>query len=178
MAALGRAAGLALGPRRGPKVSIKSSPGQRPVITTMTVVIGLGILRSILVTKKQTGSTSGSLPDRKFWVSIGIIGFTLALIAELAPKFGKSMAYLVLTGSVFSQTDAILAALQETNSPAADKSRKQAADTIPAALGSTQPQTVSLFGSSPPAVGIPTGNYQTPKKAKRPKKGPYQTVIA
>lgn len=89
---------------KAPKVKLNRTNykgAQRPVITTMTVVIGLGFLDAWLVEKKP-------LPDRPFLVRLAILGFGLTLLTEISPKFGKGMSYLILTGVVFDRSQKIL----------------------------------------------------------------------
>lgn len=89
--------------KKAPRVKLRggTKSAQRPVITTMTVTIGLAFLDAWLVEKK-------ALPERRFFGRLAVLGFVLALMAEVTPRLGKGMSYLVLTGVVFDRSQSIL----------------------------------------------------------------------
>lgn len=89
--------------QKAPRLKLRGdyASAQRPVVTTMTVTIGLAFLDAWLVKKEP-------LPERAFIVRVAILGFVLALMSELSPKLGKGMSYLVLTGVVFDRSQSIL----------------------------------------------------------------------
>lgn len=91
-----------------PKVRLRGGykSAQRPVITTMAVTVGLTFLDSWLVEKE-------AMPERRIFVRLAVLGFVLALMAEVTPKLGKGMSYLVLTGVVFDRSQKILTALNK-----------------------------------------------------------------
>lgn len=89
-----------------PKVRLRGGykSAQRPVITTMTITVGLTFLDAWLVKKE-------ALPERRIFARLAVLGFVLALMAEITPRIGKGMSYLVLTGVVFDRSQDILRAL-------------------------------------------------------------------
>lgn len=94
-----------------PRVKIRDQGGvQRPVVTSITVIMGAGFLHAWLVKKKP-------MPDRAFLVRMAIMGFVLALLAELTPRVGKGMAYLIMTAVIFDRSQDILKALQVSERP-------------------------------------------------------------
>lgn len=139
---------------RAPRVKVKrgvAAGAQRPVFTTMTVVVGAGLLRAWLVEKK-------AMPGRDYWVKIALLGFVLALLAETVPKLGKGIAYLTLTTVTFSQSLDLLKAMQELEKPATTGPSDAAPDTMPAKLAGTNLQTITLYSRGfGPQVGVAPG---------------------
>lgn len=159
-----------------PRVKVRGGYGaaQRPVITAVTVITGLGFLRAVVVDSKP-------LPDRQFWVSIATIGFILSLMAEVAPRLGKNMAYLVMTAAIFSQSAKVLEAVRK---PPKTTGVGGGADggpgTAPVSLRAVQRDTITLTsGSTPPTIGYIPGKRILPSRRVRPKKryvDPYSSM--
>lgn len=95
----------------GRRVAIKpGSDAERAVITAFVVIIGAGFLDAWVVQKKAA-------PSRKFLVRMSMLGFVLALMTEIAPKLGKTMAYMVMTAVIFDRSQNILKALRTIENP-------------------------------------------------------------
>lgn len=113
-AATAKATSVASGPK---KVRIRSAgkATYAPVATTLTVLFGIGFLRAWLggVNDKGQFEESKAMPHRAWWVNMAILGFSLSLMSEVAPRLGKNMAYLVLTTGVFIQAEPLIKRLQE-----------------------------------------------------------------
>lgn len=132
-------AAVASRPRR---VKVRGGYGaaQRPVITTMTVAVGLGLLDRYL-----TGRDREDL--RPFLIKMGVLGFGLALMAETTPKLGRSFAYLILTAVVFDRTQSIL---RELNKPKRAPVEKEQGNPLV-----TPPQPVTLYVRQGPMTSAP-----------------------
>lgn len=164
---------------KAPRVKMRGGYGaaQRPVITSITVLAGLGVLRSVVVDSKP-------LPDRQFWVSVATIGFILSLMAEITPKLGKNMAYLVMTAAIFSQSAKVLEAVRKPP-PKATMGTGGGPDggpgTVPVALRAAQRDTITLTsGSTPPTIGYIPGKRNMPTRRVRPRRryvDPYSQIV-
>ena len=180
VAALAKTA-IAMKGTKAPRVRFKGGYGaaQRPVITAVTVITGLGFLRAVVADNKP-------LPDRQFWVSVATIGFILSLMAEVTPKLGKNMAYLVMTAAIFSQSVKVLDAVRKPPPKATMGGGGAAPDsgagTVPVSLRAVQRDTITLTsGSTPPTIGYIPGSRTMPSRRVRPKRryvDPYSPMTA
>lgn len=97
--------------RRSRRVTVNSgNDAEKAVITAFVVIIGAGFLDAWVVQKKAA-------PSRKFLVRMSMLGFVLALMTEVAPKLGKTMAYMVMTAVIFDRSQNILKALRSIETP-------------------------------------------------------------
>lgn len=102
--------------RKAPRVKFKSqTSSQKPVITAVTVIVGLEFLDAWIVRKE-------SFPSRRFWVQTAVLGFGLALLSDLTPRVGKGTAYLVMTSAIIFRSEKIIASLTNLETAAAPTS--------------------------------------------------------
>jgi hypothetical protein len=144
-----------------PKVKVRGGYGaaQRPVVTTMTLVVGINFLHTWLVDKK-------ALPDRTFVVRLAILGFVLALMAEVAPKLGKSMSYLILAAVVFDRSQGVLKELQTPTKTAPNQRRP-----IPPSPLTPETTPVTLYTRSGPMTTEPVLPAGRPRLPRSPARG-------
>lgn len=91
---------------RRPRVKVREQGGvQKPVVTSLMVIMGAGFLHAWVVEKKAT-------PGRAFIVRMAVLGFVLALLSEVTPRVGKGMAYLIMTAVIFDRSQDILGGLR------------------------------------------------------------------
>lgn len=149
---------------KAPRVRLRKgyANAQRPMITCMTVTVGLAFLHSWLVERKAT-------PDRALLVRLAILGFGLALLSEITPKIGKGMSYLVLTAVVFDRSQDILQALQHPR-PAPAGAGTDGTGPGPSPLTPTT-QPVTLYRRSGPMTTEPL--LPTRQRIKRPQAGAW-----
>lgn len=100
-AAVGDVAAVKAALPRKVKIRGGSTAAYRPVTTTLTIVFGLGFLRRWLVDKE-------SMPERSWWVNMAILGFMLSLIAEVNPRLGKNMAYLIMVTAIIIEGENLI----------------------------------------------------------------------
>jgi hypothetical protein len=154
--------------RKAPRVRIRSGykSAQRPVITTLTVTVGLSFLDAWLVPKNGQRRT---MPDRELFVRLAILGFFLALLTEITPRLGKGMSYLVLTGVVFDRSQSILRELQNPRRAPAGAGT-DGTGPGPSPL-TPQNQPVTLYVRQGPMTTEPLLPVRT--RIKRPKAGAW-----
>lgn len=119
----------------------------RPAITAIVVITGIEFLNTWLVDKR-------TLPTRRYFIRLAVLGFMLALLTEVTPKVGKSMSYLIMTAVIFQRSGRILKAL-DTNSrkPTAEPEGATPSPTLP--TGDTRFILYNTGGLSPTAPPIP-----------------------
>jgi hypothetical protein len=149
---------------KAPRVRLKRgySSAQRPMITAMTVTVGLNFLHAWLVDRKPT-------PGRETLVRLAILGFGLALLSEITPRIGKGMSYLVLTAVVFDRSQAILRELENPR-PAPAGAGTDGTGPGPSPLTPTT-QPIILYRRSGPMTTEPL--LPTRQRIKRPQAGAW-----
>jgi hypothetical protein len=150
---------------KAPRVKLRGgyASAQRPVITTMTVAVGLAFLDAWLVKKEP-------FPERAFIVRIAILGFVLALMSEVTPRLGKGMSYLILTGIVFDRSQSILKELNRkpNNRGLNGMDGTDGTDIGPSPL-TPQAQPVVLYQRQGPMTTEPM--LPNRRRIKRPQRG-------
>jgi hypothetical protein len=127
----------------------KTSADQSTVVNAVLVIVALGFLNTWIVEKK-------SLPERKFFFQMAILGFILAGITEVNSKVGKLFAYLILTGAVFDRSEKILSELTKVESKSV---------TPPSAKVKTvTPDDVTIFVTG----GVAQAQQQNPASGPKP----------
>lgn len=144
-----------------PRVRVREQRGgQRATIMTMTIVVGAGVLRNIVVEGKN-------LPDRKFWFNMAILGFILSLVTEIEPRVGRPLAYLVLVAAMISQTEDIITELNRQEDRLARSSTPD--DLDPMFTQNTPPRNLQLAANISIPTVVPTSNPRSTRRAPRPR---------